>query len=75
MTVAQQAKQIWIENELDNYLMVHHDRIFNGRREESTGTTTSTVDWDGWEFTLNGLVVSFVNPDGVSGKFKLSPSV
>ena len=66
------AKQIWIENELEDLLTPVYSNPYDSWGYNVGGTLRAeTVDYDGFEFTKKDGKVSFIGPNGETGEFNL----
>lgn len=66
------AKQIWIENELEDCLTpVYSDPYDPWGYNIGGELCAETVDYDGFEFTKKDGKVSFISPNGETGEFSL----
>lgn len=66
------AKQIWVENELEDLLMPVYSNPYDAWGNNIGGTLCAeTVDYDGFEFTKEDRKVSFIGPNGETGEFNL----
>ena len=66
------AKQIWIENELEDLLTPVYSNPYDPWGYNVGGILRAeTVDYDGFEFTKKDGKVSFIGPNGETGEFNL----
>lgn len=72
-SIVDKAKQIWIENELEECFTPIYSNPYDPWGYNVGGTLrTETVSYDGFEFTKRGNTVSFIDPNGETGEFNVS---
>lgn len=71
-TVKTKAKQIYVENELDECLIPVYSNPYDPWGNNVGGTLRyETVYYDGFEFTKKDGKVSFIGPNGETGEFEI----
>ena len=65
------AKQIWVENDLENNLYWEYDRNYPYSEYIEPTIQKGFVEYDGWKFYTsdNRNYVKFESPDGIVGTF------